>query len=116
MICTFPVVDLYDDLEDSRHDLLYQVYIPLFQCFCHNGVVGVSKGVCYNVPCALPGIAAVIQQHTHQFRNCHGGVSIIDMDGNLFVEIFQGAVYIHMMVYDIADCCGAEEVLLTQTQ
>ena len=114
--CAVAVVDLHDDLEDSRHDLFYQVYIPLFQCLSHYGVVGISEGVGDDVPCTIPGIAAVVQQDTHQFRNCQSRVGVVDVDGNLFVQVFQCAVYVHVVVYDITDGCGAQEILLAQTQ
>ena len=50
---TVAVVDLHDDLEDTRHDLLDQIHVPLFQSLCHNGVVGVGKGVGDDVPCTI---------------------------------------------------------------
>ena len=103
-------------MEDTRHDLLDQIHVPLFQSLCHNGVVGVGKGVGDDVPCAIPCIAAVVQQHTHQFRNCQCRVCVVDVDRYLFMQVFQCAVYVHVVVDDVADSCGTQEVLLTQTQ
>ena len=114
--CTVTVVDFYDNLEDSRNNLLYKVDIPLFQSFCHNGVVGVSKGVGNDVPSVIPSITAVIQQNPHQFRNGEGRVGVVDVDGNLFVQVIQCAVYAHVVVYDVTDGSSTQEVLLTQTQ
>ena len=38
------LVDLEDDLQVTRHDLLKECHAPFFQSFRQQGVIGVSKG------------------------------------------------------------------------
>ena len=79
-------------------------------------MIGVSKGVGNDVPSVIPSITAVIQQNPHQFRNSKGRVGVVDVDGNLFVQVIQCAVYAHVVVYNVTDGSSTQEVLLTQTQ
>ena len=109
-------VDLADNVEDTGSDLADKVNVPLLQSFSHNGVVGVSKGVGNDVPALVPAVAAVIEENTHKLGDSKSGVSIVDVDSNLLVEVLQCAVYVHVAHYDIADGSGAHEVLLAQTQ
>ena len=44
------LVDLVDDLQVSGQELLQQVHRPAFQSFRQDGVVGVGKGACGEVP------------------------------------------------------------------
>ena len=110
------LVDLDDDRENSRADALEQVAVPLFKSLGHNGMVGICKGICYDMPSLFPRISAVIEQRTHKLGDSKCGVGIVDMDSYLFVQVIKRAVDCHMLIYDIADRCCAKEILLTQTQ
>lgn len=73
------------------------------QSLCHNRVVGISEYIGDDMPSQFPRIAAVIQQYTHQFWNRQSRVGVVDVDGNFFVEIFQRAIDVHMVVDNIAN-------------
>ena len=106
-------VDLADNVEDTGSDLADKINVPLFQSLSHNGVVGVSEGVGNDVPALVPAVAAVIEENTHKLGDSKSGVSIVDVDSYLLVEVIEGAVNAHMAVYDIADGSCAHKVLLT---
>ena len=114
--CAVAAVDLADDVEYSWGYLVDQVDIPLFECLCHDGVVGVGKGIGHDVPRLIPAVAAVIEQNAHQLRHSERRVGVVDVDGDLLVQVIERAVNAHVVVDDIADRCRAEEILLTQTE
>ncbi len=61
---------------------------PFLQGFCQDGMVGISAG---------PGddfhgffkINAFFAQKTDQFRNYHGRMRVIDLDGGIIVKIME---------------------------
>ena len=109
-------VDLADNVEDTGSDLADKVNVPLLQSLSHNGVVGVSEGVGNDVPALVPAVAAVIEENTHKLGDSKSGVSIVDVDSYLLVEVIEGAVNAHMAVYDIANGSCAHKVLLTVSE
>ena len=110
------VVYLNDDGEDTRDNVLNEVNVPLFESLSHNSVVGISEGLCNDVPSLVPAVAAVIEENTHELGDSESRVSIVDVDSYLFSEVFESTVNVHVGVYDIADRSRTEEVLLSQTE
>ena len=110
------LVDLNDDREDPRGNALEQVAVPLFERLGHYGVVGIGKGLCYDVPRLVPGIAAVVKHYPHQLGDSECGVSVVDVDSDLLVQVVKGAVNVHVLVYDVADGGSAQEVLLSESE
>ncbi len=110
------VVYLNYDREYTWYNVLNEVNIPFFKSLSHNSVVSVSEGLCNDVPSLVPAVSAVIEENTHKLRDSKCRVSIVDVDSNLFSEVFECAVNHHVVVYDIADRSCTEEVLLSETE
>jgi len=106
-------VYLADNGVNPWNSLTDKVDIPLLQRFSHNGMVGVSKGICNNVPALIPAIAAIVQKNTHKLGYSEGGVGVVNVYSNLFIEIIQSAVNGHMPVYNIPYRSGTHEILLS---
>ena len=115
-ILVVTAVDFADNLINSRQNLLNKVLVPLFKSLCHNRVVGVSKCIGDDMPRLLPSVAALVEQNSHQLGNCESGVSVVDVDSNLLVEVIHTAVNTHMAHDDITDRGSAHKILLTQTE
>ena len=110
------LVYLNYDRVDSRNNALQEVAFPLFKSLGHNGVVGVSKGMCNNIPCALPVIAALVEKYSHKFGNSESRVSVVDVDSNLVGKVVKSAVNVEVSVYDIRNRSRRHEILLTKTE
>ena len=109
-------VDLFHDLVDSRKQSGEQFDGPFLQCFRHDGVVGVSTGLGGDLPRFLPGQIIIIHQHTHQFCDRYGRMGIVQLEGNLLIELMDIVMLSHVLLYCFLYGCGDEEVLLLQTQ
>ncbi len=68
------------------------------------------------MPCLFPAIAALVEEHSHKLGDSKCGVSVIDVDSNLLMEVVESAVNAHVLVYDITDRCCAKEVLLSESE
>ena len=79
-------------------------------------MIRVSYGLCRDSPCLFPAEPVFIHKYTHEFGDSESRVGVIDMDSYLVCKVFKSSVDHHVIVYDIADRCGTEEVLLTQTE
>ena len=77
-------------LFDNRHQLWHNgIQIgtrPFFQCFCQNGMVGVSTGSADNFNSFFKRNALFTKQ-ADEFRNDHTRVCIIDLDGSIIGKI-----------------------------
>lgn len=56
-------------------------------CFRHDGVVGVSTGLGGDLPRFLPGQIIIIHQHTHQLCDRYGRMGVVQLEGNLLIEL-----------------------------
>ena len=109
-------VHLADDLPDAGQGIAEDVRIPLLQCLAHDGVVGVGKDLAADVEGSVPLIAALIQQDAHHLGDGDGGVGIVQLDGDLVGQVVQRAVLVQVVLQDVCDGRGREEVLLAQAQ
>ena len=109
-------VDLFYDLIDTRKKSGEQVNRPFFKCLCHNRMVRVCTGLCRNLPCLIPAKAFHIHQNSHQLRNSYGRVGIIQLEGNLLIELMDIIMLSHVLLYSFLYGCRDEEILLLQTQ
>ena len=109
-------VDLLYDLIDTRKKSGEQVNRPFLECLCHDGVVGVCAGLCGDLPCLIPAKAFHVHEDSHQLRNGYGRVSIVQLEGNLLIQLCD----IIVMFFIFCNCslyaCRNEEILLFQTQ
>ena len=109
-------VDLFYDLIDTRKKSGEQVNRPFLKCLCHNRMVRVCTGLCRNLPCLIPAKAFHIHKNSHQLRNSYGRVGIIQLEGNLLIQLRN----IIVMFFVFCNCslyaCRNKEILLFQTQ
>ena len=95
------VVDFLCDFVNSRKKSLEEILRPTLKRLGHNGVVGISDGIGYNVPCFVPAVAAVIEKNSHQLGDCKGRVGVVDVNCDFIGEIVNSAVNSQMSVDDI---------------
>ena len=108
------VVDAFDDLENTGEEETEDGDIPLLQCLCHDGVVGVSECLLNDLPCLCPLDAVLVNEESHELRDSNNRVCIVELDRVVFCEII--AVILLVSVDDVLQRCGNEEVLLSYTQ
>ena len=95
-------VDFCYDGVDSGQSFFEHTFRPLFQSFRHDGVVGVRNGLSYDIPSLIPIVIINVDQDSHQFRNRHGGMGIVDVDRDLVSEVIQSTVSSHVtLVYGL---------------
>ena len=109
-------VHFADDLPDTGQGGAEDVGVPLLESLTHDSVVGVSEDLAADVEGGIPLIAALIQQDAHHFGDGHGGMGIVQLDGDLVRQVVQRAVLVQVVLQDVGDGRGREEVLLAQTQ
>ncbi len=76
-------VDFVDDLQVAREDTLEHADWPALQGFRQESVVGVREGVGADIPCLVPAQLLHVHQETHQLRDGHGRVSVVQLDCSL---------------------------------
>src|SRR5262249_39785612 len=54
-----------------------------FQRLGHQGVIGIPQGCLSNLPGLLPGQVLFVYKHTHQFRDCHCRMGVIELNSDL---------------------------------
>ena len=87
-------LDSQNDVIDCRQQLLHQIAVPFFQCFRHDGMIGVVE----DLPChaeRLLECIAVFRQHQLTHQRAIGSL---------------------MLFQNVLQRCGTEEILLFQTQ
>ena len=109
-------VDLFNDHVDSRKQFFDIFNRPFFKCFLHDGMVGIGKGVGYDVPGLGPWNMIGIHQDTHQFRNGESRMGIVELYHYFFSEIIQRSIYLHMVVDDGLKSGRNKEILLLNSE
>ena len=115
-LCAGAAVHFHHDLVDAGQGHLEDVHVPLFQSLSHDGVVGVGEDLLADVECLVPAKAALIQQNAHHLGDGEGGVGVVQLDGDLVRQVLEGRIAGQVVLDDIADGCGRQEVLLAQAQ
>src|SRR5580700_10228323 len=77
-------IDLVDDLQVTREHDLKPCQGPFFQGFREQCMVGVSEGLCCDVPCLYPSKMRLVQQNTHQLGDRHGRVRVVKLNRGFF--------------------------------
>lgn len=80
-------VDVVDDLQVTRQQVLEKRNGPLLESLGQDGVVGVAEGLAHDVPGIIPVKALNIDENSLQLRNRHGRVRVIKLDGDLGGEV-----------------------------
>mmetsp|Transcript_171189 Transcript_171189/g.548770 ORF Transcript_171189/g.548770 Transcript_171189/m.548770 type:complete len:258 (-) Transcript_171189:933-1706(-) len=76
-------VDLTDELQVPRQQVLEQRRRPLFQSFRHDRVVCVVADAARQVPGLVPLEPLHIQEQAHELDDSHGRVRVVHLDGHL---------------------------------
>lgn len=109
-------VDIVDDLQMSREEVLEEWNGPFLQCFGEHGMVSVSKGLGHDVPCLVPLKTFEVDQNALQFHNRKSRMGIIELDGYLVGELTPRALGLLESADDIKEGCCDPEVLLLQSE
>ncbi len=110
------VVDFINQLQMAGQQFLHQVDAPHFQCFGHDGVVGIGKQAGREVPGRIPIPVMHIQQQAHQFRDAQAGVGVIELDGHFVGQSAQIGVMVQMALHDVLQGSADKKVLLLEAQ
>ncbi len=84
-------IDLVDDLDVAGQQGTEQRQGPALEGLGQQGVVGVAEGVGGDVPGLVPTQAVFVDEEAHELGDADRGVSVVELDGPLLVEIMQSA-------------------------
>ena len=109
----------YESAVDLFYDLIYtgkqsgeQFDRPFLQRFCHDCMICISTGLRRNFPCLFPCQIIFIHQNTHQFRNRHRRVRIIQLECYLLMEFSDIVMLPHIFLNSFLYGGGNKEILL----
>ena len=109
-------VDFVNDLQLARQQLLEDFHAPGFQGFRQQGVVGVADAGGGDAPGRIPIDAMLIHQQAHQLGHGDRRVGVVELNGELAVEIGNGQALALEDPEHVLQGAGHEEDLLTQPQ
>ena len=109
-------VHLGHDLVDAGQGHLEDVHVPLLEGLGHDGVVGVGEHLLADLEALVPVKAALIQQDAHHLGDGQGGMGVVELDGHLVGQVLEGAVGGQVVLDDVADRGGGQEILLAQAE
>lgn len=100
----------------TRQQAAHQFFIPTFQRFRHQGVVGIGEGVAGDRPGCLPLQLVFVQQNAQHFRNGDGRVGVVQLDHFVLRQLFNLAAGLMVLAQNVRHRAGALEILLHQAQ
>ena len=110
-------VDLVDDIEQPRQQLLKHPHRPFFQRFRQQGVISVSHSAAGNLPGFVPAQPLFIQQQAHQFGDRATGMGVVELKTVFLSKTTElGTFGCHPLFQYILQAGRGEKVLLAQTQ
>ena len=109
-------VDLIDDFKMARQQGAEEAQRPLLQSLRHQGVVGIGHGMRGYIPRRLPVQPVLVHQQAHQLRNRDSRVGVVQLNGEIAMQIGQGPVLSFLDAKDMLQRAGDEEELLDQPQ
>ena len=109
-------IDLVNDLQLPRQQLLKQLHPPGFQRLRQQRVVGVAEAGGGDRPGAVPVQPLLIDQQPHQFGHSDGWVGVVELDGELALEFAHWQPLVAQNPQHVLQGTGHEEDLLAQAQ
>ena len=109
-------VDLFEDHVDAGQAACDQIFLPGFERFGHDRVVGIGKGRGGDRPGVVPSESVFIHQQAHEFGDGECRMRVVDVDRGLLRQQVQRPVAVLVVVDDVLQRGGNEEVLLFQAQ
>ena len=110
------MVDLVDDLELARQQLLKVVQRPLLKRLGKQRVVGVGQGASRQIPGLIPPQLRVVEQDAHQFGDREGGMRIVELDRRLVRQGAPVSIVAPETPHEIGERAGNKEILLHEAQ
>ncbi len=112
------LVDLLDNLQMAWQQLADEIGRPHFQGFRKQGVAGVVEGLVGDLPCGVPVVAVLVNQHAHELGDADDRVGVVELEGDLVGEGRQIRLVLARVedADGVVDGRGHEEVLLFQTK
>jgi hypothetical protein len=111
-----PVVNLMDDLEMPRQNVLEPGNRPALERFGKQRMIRVGEDPLRDGPRLIPAEAGVVQQNSHQLRNPHGRMSVVQLNGHLFGQQVPILVLRPELADDVVSRARAQEILLKEPQ
>ena len=109
-------IDFLNNHIDTGEELGDVLARPTFQGFCHNCVVCKSKALLTNLHSFIPGHHFIIDENSHQLRNSHNRMSIVQMEYPVFRNGVKISIYFLMFLYDRLHSGRDHKVFLTETK
>ena len=111
-----PPVDLEDDLEVTREQLLEPRERPLFQRLGQERMIGVRERSLREVPGLIPSEVRVVEQDSHQLGDGDGRMGVVELDGDLLRKRAPVGIAAPESPDQIGERRSDEEVLLHEPQ
>ena len=116
-VATETAVDLAHDLGDAREEPVEDVDVPRLQRLGQDRVVRVREGAGDDLPGVLPAEVVVVHEQAHELGDGQHGVRVVELHRVVLGEAGEVvAVVPHVVVDDLLQGRGAEEVLLAHAQ
>ena len=111
-----PTVDLVNDLQVTRKQSFKPRHRPFLQSLGQQGVIGVSKRLLRQVPGLIPSHVHVVQQDSHQFRDRHGRMRVIELNRGFLWKFFPIRVVALETAHQVGHGTCDQEILLQKAQ
>mmetsp|Transcript_8293 Transcript_8293/g.24906 ORF Transcript_8293/g.24906 Transcript_8293/m.24906 type:complete len:264 (+) Transcript_8293:581-1372(+) len=98
-------VDLVDDLHVPRQETLHQRDGPLLQSLRQDRVVGVGEDLGGCRPRCAPAHSFRVHEQAHELGNADSGMCIVQLDGNLRVQLCERPVLLLEATDDVLKRC-----------
>ena len=79
-------------------------------------MVRIGDRILDDIPCVIPVIAEIIKQYAHQLRHAQYRMRIVELDGDLLMQIIQIRIVAQVSANDLVDAGADKEIFLFQTQ
>ena len=75
-------------------------------------MVGISTGLCRNLPRLIPGEIILIHEDSHKLCHRYRRMGVVELEGNLLIELSDVSVLTHILGNCLLNGSGNKEVLL----
>ena len=99
-----------------RQQFLHEVCAPLFKSLRHDGVVGVVEGLLRDLKGFLEAYAVFCHKQADKLRYGDSRVSVVELNRVVLREILNFSACLEVLLEQVVEGGGAEEVLLFQSQ
>ena len=110
------VVDPVDDLQVARQQAAEQLHRPDLQRLGQQGVAGVGEALPGDRPGLVPVEALLVHEDAHQLGHRDHRVGVVELEHDPLRQVAKVEALLQLIVEEIADRAGHEEVLLLEAQ